>query len=156
MKYIVSILFLLISYTANAISTPREVDNAYNSGNYVLAETLLIDVMQEYPTAKAHYRLGEVYVQQNRHKKAIDEFNKAISLDPSLSFVKNKTEFTSLLASEQSKLVAEATARPVVGLSVKEQEHRYALTWAVIISMVLCILFLLYLYANIVNQKNDN
>lgn len=156
MKYLILTIMLFLSYTASATSTPRDVDNVYNSGNYVLAETLLLDVVQSHPTARAHYRLGEVYAQQNRHAKALEEFNKAAGLDPSLSFVKDKNEFKRLIAKEQSKLVTRSTVSQPASLSVLEQERKYSQTWLIIIGVALCVLILLRLYARAINrQRND-
>ena len=87
---------------AFAIPKPSEVKAAVASGNYVLAEQLLKQVMQEKPSARAHYDLGQVYVFEGKHNQALSEFRQAQALDPSLKFASSAAEFTKKLANEQN------------------------------------------------------
>lgn len=102
MKYITAMLLCLLPMLAFALPSPNEVDAAYNSGNYSKAESMLIEVMKEHPSAKAHFRLGEVYMRENRHKESLNEFRQAQVLDPSLKFVKSAEIFNRLITNEQA------------------------------------------------------
>ena len=117
MKFIIAILLYTISLTAMALPSPKDVDNAYNSGNYARAEQMLLAVLKERPSAKAHFRLAEVYMRQNRHKESLSELQIARALDPSLKFVRNINDFNRMLVREQNL----ANPPPVIQRQVVQQ-----------------------------------
>lgn len=115
MKYLVAVFLCFASMLAFALPSPNDVDAAYNSGNYSKAESMLNEVMKEHPSAKAHFRLGEVYMRENRHKESLNEFRQAQVLDPSLKFVKSAEIFNRLLTNEQAIVTgAGSVAAPTV------------------------------------------
>ena len=101
---VMTVLALSIN-SAYAISKPSEVRAVVSTGNYVLAEHMLIDVLKEKPSAKAHYDLGQVYSMEGKHSQALTEYRQAQVLDPTLKFASSSDEFIKKLGNEQ-KLVS--------------------------------------------------
>lgn len=109
-KLLLAVTLSACAAMAFAIPKPSEVKAAVASGNYAKAESMLLEVMKEKPSARAHYDLGQVYTFEGKHKDALNEYRQAQALDPSLKFASTAAEFTKKLATAQT-LVAPA---PVV------------------------------------------
>jgi tetratricopeptide (TPR) repeat protein len=148
MKQLFAVIFAcLLPMLAFALPTPSEVDAAYNSGNYLKAESMLNEVMKVHPSAKAHFRLGEVYMRENRHKEALNEFRQAQVLDPSLSFCKSAEIFNRLVTNEQAivtgagSVVAATPATQVAVIQAKSEAHQQEVThtfsWLIILLLVI-------------------
>ena len=114
MKYATFLLFFLSAFAFAGLPSPKDVDREYNAGNYQTAEKMLVAVMREHPSAKAHFRLGEVYSRENRHAEALSEFSQAKTLDPSLAFVKSPGIFNQLVNTEQMYLSNNIVRQQVV------------------------------------------
>ncbi len=115
-KMTIALTLAICATAAFALPKPSEVKAAVASGNYAKAESMLLEVMKEKPSAKAHYDLGQVYAFEGKHKDSLNEFRQAQALDPTLKFASSAAEFTKKLANEQT-LVAPP---PVV---VAQQQH---------------------------------
>jgi tetratricopeptide (TPR) repeat protein len=86
-----------IAYLKDGPPDPTLQDDlavAYSSnGDVGEAIKLLAQLVQEYPSAERHARLGLAYTQDSQFRQAVDEFREALRLDPSndgtrLSYVK--------------------------------------------------------------------
>ncbi len=97
-----ALVLSMSALAAFAIPKPSEVKAAFASGNYVKAESLLKEVMQERPTAAVHYQLGQVYAAQGKHSLALNEMRQAQVLDPTLKFASSAQAFTKALGTEQT------------------------------------------------------
>jgi tetratricopeptide (TPR) repeat protein len=120
-KFAVIASLVLASAVAMAMPKPSEVKAAVDSGNYAKAESMLKEVLQERNTAIVHYQLGQVYSRENRHKEALNEFQQAQALDPSLKFAKDADAFIRNLRDEQA-IVANGQA-PVVATRTVPVQH---------------------------------
>lgn len=98
----VALVLAVCAATAFALPKPSEVKAAVASGNYAKAESMLLEVMKEKPSARAHYDLGQVYTYEGKHKDALNEYRQAQALDPSLKFASSAAEFTKKLATAQT------------------------------------------------------
>jgi len=107
-------LLACASVAAIAVPKPSEVKAAVASGNYVKAESLLLEVMKEKPSARAHYDLGQVYTFQGKHNLALNEYRQAQIMDPSLKFASNAAEFTKKLETAQAMVAPPRSAAPVI------------------------------------------
>ena len=105
-------LLTLSSALAFAIPKPSEVKAAFTAGNYAKAESLLLEVMKERPTAVVHYQLGQVYAREGKHAEALNEYHQAQVLDPSLKFASSASVFMKNLSDEQV-IVAGPTSNAV-------------------------------------------
>jgi tetratricopeptide (TPR) repeat protein len=92
---------ILLSSACFALPSPSDVDAAYNNGDYETAEKMLKEVLPVHNTAKAHYRMAEVYLRLSRHEEALNELLTSQKLDPSLSFVKSPALFLSTIKTEE-------------------------------------------------------
>jgi gas vesicle protein len=119
-KLFLAVALSVCAVAAFALPKPSEVKAAVASGNYAKAESMLLEVMKEKPSAKAHYDLGQVYTFEGKHKDALNEFRQAQALDPSLKFASSATEFTKKLATAQALVapppvvVAQSTAPAIL------------------------------------------
>jgi len=101
-RFAVIAALTLASAVAIALPKPSEVKAAVAAGNYAKAEGMLKEVLQERPTARVHYDLGQVYAYEGKHELALSEFRQAQVLDPTLKFASSAAEFTKKLATEQN------------------------------------------------------
>jgi hypothetical protein len=136
-RFAVIALLACASVAAFAIPKPSEIKAAVESGNYAKAESMLMEVMKEKPSARAHYDLGQVYTFEGKHGPALNEFRQAQALDPSLKFASSAAEFTKKLATAQTMVapppvvVAQVQAAPppsTVTYSVPAVPTTYAAT----------------------------
>lgn len=85
MRYLIALL-LLVNIAISAI-TPLDIKKEVERGNYKKAQSMLLEVIKEYPdSAKAYYMLSQVYSLEHHYNKAYKELKKAKALDPTLSF----------------------------------------------------------------------
>lgn len=78
MKRFILWLLLVLTAPAWAVPSPKEVSDAVHAGNFVLAEQLLQQTLQDKPnSAMAHYELGQVLAKEKRHQEALAELTKA-------------------------------------------------------------------------------
>ena len=130
-RFAVIALLACASIAAVAVPKPSEVKAAVASGNYVKAESLLLEVVKEKPSARAHYDLGQVYTFQGKHNLALNEYRQAQVLDPTLKFASNAAEFTKKLGTAQAmvapppKIVAQAPPPPIVAYSTAEAQPAF-------------------------------
>ena len=101
-KLTLTLALALCAAAAFALPKPSEVRAAVDSGNYQKAESLLQEVLQEKPSARAHYDLGQVYAKEGKHAQAVNELRQAQALDPSVKFASNAATFTQILTNEQT------------------------------------------------------
>ncbi len=80
---------------AQALPTPKDIDEAVKANNLPKAEDLLRQVLNaRADSAKAHYELGQVLGLEGRHADALAELDRAKSLDASLRFAHSRQEFS--------------------------------------------------------------
>jgi hypothetical protein len=94
----------LASAMAFALPKPSDVKAAVASGNYAKAETMLLEVVREKPSARAHYDLGQVYEFEGKHNLALNSYRQAQVLDPTLKFASSSAEFIKKLGNVQAKV----------------------------------------------------
>jgi tetratricopeptide (TPR) repeat protein len=83
-------LFLLL--TASALNDGRKANEAYENGNYEVAEQLYLSAIEQEPdNAKLYFNLGNARAKQGKIEEAIDSF----------------MEFRSLVESPEEKAMAE-------------------------------------------------
>ncbi len=105
MKRFILWLLLVLTAPAWAVPSPKEVSDAVHAGNFVLAEQLLQQTLQDKPnSAMAHYELGQVLAKEKRHQEALAELTKAQQLDPALHFAKKPQLFQEIYNAEKSAL----------------------------------------------------
>ncbi|MBL8484892.1 MAG: tetratricopeptide repeat protein [Rhodocyclaceae bacterium] len=98
-KTLVVLVFACASALAFALPSPKDIQTAVESGNYVQAESQLREVLREKPaSARAHYELGQVLARVGRKIEARAELLEAQRLDPSLKFAANPQHFRDTLA----------------------------------------------------------
>ena len=109
MKRFILWLLLVLTAPAWAVPSPKEVSDAVHAGNFVLAEQLLQQTLQDKPNrAMAHYELGQVFAKEKRHQEALAELTKAQQLDPALHFAKKPQLFQEIYNAEKSALQRQA------------------------------------------------
>ena len=70
LKTFVVAIFVWGASFALALPTPKDIEAAVAAGQYAQAETMLRDVLQDKPqSAKAHYELGQVWLNCSATKK---------------------------------------------------------------------------------------
>jgi tetratricopeptide (TPR) repeat protein len=109
MKRFMLWLLLVLASPAWAVPSPKEVSDAVHAGNFVLAEQLLQQTLQDKPnSAMAHYELGQVLAKEKRHQDALTELTKAQQLDPALHFAKKPQLFQEIYNAEKAALQRQA------------------------------------------------
>lgn len=109
MKRLILWLLLVLTAPAWAVPSPKEVSDAVHAGNFVLAEQLLQQTLQDKPnSAMAHYELGQVLAKEKRHQEALAELTKAQQLDPALHFAKKPQLFQEIYNAEKAALQRQA------------------------------------------------
>lgn len=91
------VVCLLTASLAYALPTPKEIESAVQAGQYMQAETLLREVLQEKPqSAKARYELGQVLAHLQRYQDAQSELQRAKEIDPTLKFAASPEKFNAV------------------------------------------------------------
>lgn len=118
-KTLAVLVFACASALAFALPSPKDIQTAVESGNYVQAESQLREVLREKPaSARAHYELGQVLARVGRKIEARAELLEAQRLDPSLKFAANPQHFRDMLA----KLSGEAAPAARTGSAAQISE----------------------------------
>jgi len=109
--------FLLLGACALALAlpAPKDIEAAVSAGRYAQAETMLREVLQEKPnSARAHYELGQVLAHEAKYDEALDQLQRAKTIDSTLKFATSPEKFKQTLdkitaASSSARLPAAAT-----------------------------------------------
>jgi hypothetical protein len=89
MKLILAACMVVGTVAWAAAPSIDQVYQAAKAGNYTQAQTMMDQVLREYPnSAKAHFVEAELLTKQGKLAAARHEFDTAQKLDPSLSFAK--------------------------------------------------------------------
>ena len=88
MRKIISLLIAMFAVTiCYAEPSVHDIYEAAKAGNYLRADALMKEVLEAHPnSAKAHFVHAELLAKENKLPNALEEFNRAKSLDPSLKF----------------------------------------------------------------------
>lgn len=106
MKKILLLVIPLFAYAASP--SIAAIEQAMNQGKVEQVEQMSKTAVAEHPnSAKAHYFLGQAYLNENKLNLAYVELSKAQELDPSLRFTKKPDMFKDMLA--RSKPVISST-----------------------------------------------
>ena len=81
-QYIILLLILLSTFSANAQSRKVEADSAYINQNYAKAIEIYESLLQEGESAEVYYNLGNSYFKQDEIGKAILNYERALLLQP--------------------------------------------------------------------------
>lgn len=124
-KRMIMMLFIMMATcigSVYALPTPKDVSNAVETKNYMLAEQLLRQILVEKPdNARVHYNLGQVLAFQHRDADALKEMKRAQELDPSLKFAASERTFKTIYAEIQLK--AEPSARVTLKVNPPPSQH---------------------------------
>jgi hypothetical protein len=142
-KLFFAVMLSVCAFAALALPKPSEVKAAFASGNYVLAENLLKQVMVEKPTAMVHYQLGQVYAAEGKHPAALNEYRQAQALDPTLQFASNANVFINSLNTEQKLATVPVPSPPM----------NWAIVFGVIFIIALVIAMLAAFYTKASKKK---
>lgn len=97
MKKILLLVIPLFAYAASP--SIAAIEQAMNQGKVEQVEQMSKTAAAEHPnSAKAHYFLGQAYLNENKLNLAYVELSKAQELDPSLRFTKKPDMFKDMLA----------------------------------------------------------
>ena len=81
-QYIILLLILLSTFSANAQSRKVEADSSYINQNYAKAIEIYESLLQEGESAEVYYNLGNSYFKQDEIGKAILNYERALLLQP--------------------------------------------------------------------------
>ena len=97
MKKVLLLVMPLFAYAASP--SIAAIEQAMNQGKVEQVEQMSKTAVAEHPnSAKAHYFLGQAYLNENKLNLAYAELSKAQELDPSLRFTKKTDMFKDMLA----------------------------------------------------------
>ena len=83
---------------ALALPAPKDIEAAVSAGRYAQAETMLREVLQEKPnSARAHYELGQVLAHEAKYDEAVDQLQRAQTIDGTLKFATSPEKFKQTL-----------------------------------------------------------
>jgi hypothetical protein len=83
---------------ALALPAPKDIEAAVSAGRYAQAETMLREVLQEKPnSARAHYELGQVLAHEAKYDEALDQLQRAQTIDDTLKFANSPEKFKQTL-----------------------------------------------------------
>ena len=103
MKRLLLLVVLMFSFAVcSAEPSKNEITNAVNSGNYVLAESLIDQVITNHPnSAKAHYLKSQILAKESKIDSAKQELQTATTIDPAGTFTtpEKLNTFKNVLAS---------------------------------------------------------
>ncbi len=92
--------FLLLGACALALAlpAPKDIEAAVSAGRYAQAETMLREVLQEKPnSARSHYELGQVLAHEAKYDEALDQLQRAKTIDGTLKFAASPEKFKQTL-----------------------------------------------------------
>lgn len=101
-KSIALMSLVLCTASVFALPKPSEVKDAFASGNYAKAESMLQEVIHAKPSATAYWQLGQVFSAEGKHNQAINQYQQAQNLDPTLKFASSKQAFMKAMSSEMA------------------------------------------------------
>lgn len=92
------LLLLLPCFTYAVSPSITAIEQAMNQGNIEQVEQMSKVAVAEHPnSAKAHYFLGQAYLNENKFNLSYAELSNAQKLDPTLKFTKNPEMFKEML-----------------------------------------------------------
>lgn len=120
MKRFLCAVALMLASVSSFAYTPAEVEQVANvQHNYVLAENMMQQVLQEHPkSAAAHFEMAQVQALEGKLPEARSELQQAKQLDPSLSFDK-----IGAVGALEAKLQPSVAVQPTAGAPVAVVYH---------------------------------
>lgn len=141
--------FLALSWAqAQALPSPKDIENAVDAGRYTQAEAMLKEVLHEKPSsAKAHYELGQVLAKEDHLGESRQELLEAQRLDPSLKFAKSPEKFKEILERVSAAETAAQTMPPHATNAVNAQpvmrtQEQSSFPWGYVV-LAIGVMFLL-------------
>lgn len=141
-----ALLFGLITASwAQALPSPKDIENAVKAERYTQAEAMLREVLHEKPSsAKAHYELGQVLAKEDHLSESRQELLEAQRLEPSLKFAQSPERFKEILdrVSVAEQAAQPSPARPAQPPVIVHERESASFPWGYVV-IAIAIMFLL-------------
>ena len=155
MKKLITLLLVQIALNINAQSLPEQANTAYSEGDYVKAEQLYKELIEQNgESAEVYYNLGNTYYRLNKTASAILYYERALLFDPGNKDILFNLEIAKLKTVDKIESVDEFfLSSGINNIRNKAGTTQWSTTAAISFLLIITCLFLFFFSRKIFLKK---